>query len=526
MRQLFRFHGGVHPAEHKSESAAAPLARAGLPQRLVIPLRQHIGEPARACVAVGDKVLKGQMIGRADGYVSTAIHASTSGVVAAIETRPVAHPSGLMDWCVVLEADGEERWIERTPLDYERMDASHVRNRLRDLGLAGLGGAVFPSFIKLNPGAPAKVPTLVINGAECEPWITCDDRLMRDRAKDVLEGARIMAALLHSAEILVGVEDNKPEAIAALQAAARGLDFAVAITAVPTLYPGGGAKQLIQVLTGKEAPSGGRSTDVGVQCFNVGTAYALARAVKHGEPLIARIVTVTGDVERPQNFEVLLGTPIAELLAQAGSRPRASGVILGGPMMGFEISDSAAPVVKAANCLLAKSAELFPPLPPPMPCIRCGACARACPARLQPHDLYWFARAKDFGRAQEYHLFDCIECGCCNYVCPSHLPLVDYYRYAKSEIWAREQEKNAADLARRRHESRLARLERDKAEKTERLAAKAPVKKAQAGVPPGSPEAAARKALAAETLARVQAKQAAPAAAPAAGAGTPSAKAS
>ncbi len=509
MRQLFHFHGGVHPPEHKAESASAPLAQAPLPQRLVIPLRQHIGTPARPCVAVGDKVLKGQQIGRAEGYVSTAIHASTSGVIVAIEPRPVAHPSGLDDLCVVLEADGEERWIERTPLDYERMDASYVRNRLRDLGLAGLGGAVFPSFIKLNPGTPAKIPTLVINGAECEPWITCDDRLMRERAQDVLAGARIMAALLRSTEILVGVEDNKPEALAALQVAARSVDFPLEVIAVPTLYPGGGAKQLVQVLTGKEAPTGGRSTDIGVQCFNVGTAYALARAVRYGEPLISRIVTVTGAVEHPQNLEVLLGTPVAELLQLAGQKPDAHGVIMGGPMMGFDIRDTAAPVVKSANCLLVKSPQLFPALPPAMPCIRCGACARACPARLQPQDLYWFARAHNFGKAQEYHLFDCIECGCCNYVCPSHLPLVDFYRYAKSEIWAREQEKNAADLARRRHEFRLTRLEREKTERAERLAAKAPLKKAQATVPPDSAEAAARKALVAETLARVQARQAA-----------------
>ena len=508
MRQLFRFHGGVHPPEHKAVSSAAPIVQARLPQRLVIPLRQHIGTSARPCVAVGDKVLKGQMIGRADGYVSAAVHASTSGAVVAIEMRPAAHPSGLSDLCVVLDADGDDRWIERTPLDLEHMDASYVRNRLRDLGLAGLGGAVFPSFIKLNPGAPAKVSTLVINGAECEPWITCDDRLMRERAQDILTGARIMATLLHSTNILVGVEDNKPEALAALQAAARSLDVPADIVAVPTLYPGGGAKQLIKVLTGKEAPSGGRSTDIGVQCFNVGTAYALARAVQHGEPLVSRIVSVTGAVARPQNYEVLLGTPMAELLEQAGHTSEANGVIMGGPMMGFDIADTAAPVVKATNCLLVKSPRLFPPPPRAMPCIRCGACARACPARLQPQELYWFARAKNFGKAQEYHLFDCIECGCCNYVCPSHLPLVDYYRYAKSEIWAREQEKNAADLARRRHESRVSRQEREKVERAERLAAKAPVKKAQATVPPDSAEAAARKALIAETLARVQAKQA------------------
>jgi len=348
---------------------------------------------------------------------------------------------------------------------------------LRDAGVVGLGGAVFPTFIKLNPGPTQKLQTLILNGAECEPWITCDDRLMQERADTIVRGIEIMRFMLQPEEILVGIEDNKPQAIAAMRAACARADFAVEVVAVPTVYPGGGAKQLIKVLTGKEPPSGGRSTDVGVQCFNVATAYSLHRAVHHGEPVISRIVTVTGNVREPGNFEVPIGTPVEQLIQLAGGTKYAgNGYIMGGPMMGFTLPQPDVPVVKATNCIIASSPALFPPALPALPCIRCSRCAAACPAELQPMDLYWFARARNFGKAQEYALFDCIECGCCTYVCPSHIPLVQYYRFAKSEIWAREKEKEAADLARERHEFRQFRLEREKQERADKLAQKAAAK--------------------------------------------------
>jgi electron transport complex protein RnfC len=282
------------------------------------------------------------------------------------------------------------------------------------------------------------------------------------------------------------------------------------VIAVPTIYPGCGAKQMIETLTGKQVPSGKLSTDIGIQVFNVGTAHALARAVHHGEPLISRLVTVTGHVLRPQNFEALIGTPMHNLITLAGDRDGTTGILMGGPMMGVPMPSLEVPVVKATNCVLVKSAELFPPLPKALPCIRCTRCADACPAELQPQELYRFAKAADFGRAQEYHLFDCIECGCCSYVCPSHIPLVDFYRYAKSEIWAREKDKRAADLARERHEFRQFRLEREKKEKAEKLAAKAQAKHAElaAEAKSGDTEAEAKKALIAAALARAQAKKA------------------
>ena len=317
---------------------------------------------------------------------------------------------------------------------------------------------------------------------------------MRERAAEIVAGAKIMRHMLGSDQVLIGIEDNKPEAIAAMRAACADTGFEV--IAVPTIYPGGGAKQLTKVLLGKEPPAGGRSTDIGVQVFNVATGYSLARAVLHGEPLISRIVTVTGNVERPQNFEVLLGTPADELVSLAGApRSNTNGYIMGGPMMGFTLPSVQAPVVKATNCLIASSPALFPPAPPALPCIRCTQCAQACPVGLQPQDLYWFARGREFGKAQEYDLFDCIECGCCDYVCPSHIPLVHYYRFAKSEIWAREREKKQADIARERHEFREHRLEREKKERADKLAAKTQGPKTPAGGDTDAKQAAIQAAI-------------------------------
>ncbi len=470
MPELFRFPGGVKPASNKEVSAHAPIRFASLPERLIVPFRQSATGSAAIQVKAGERVLKGQPIGAAEGPFGTAVHAPTSGIVTEIAAHPLPHPSGLAAPCAIIEPDGAETWVDRIPLDPFAADPESLRARIRDAGIVGLGGAAFPSHVKARPS----VDTLIINGAECEPWITCDDRLMRERAAEIVAGARILGRIMHAKRILFGVEDNKPEAAAALRVAlGECASASCAVASVPTLYPAGGEKQLIRVLTGIAVPYGKLGPDFGVQCFNVGTAYAVARAVLHGEPLISRIVTLTGNVNSPGNFEVLIGTPIDTLLSLAAPRADTDRVVMGGPMMGFPLPDLGAPVVKACNCLLAMSPTLFPPLPPKQPCIRCGACARACPMILQPHELYWYSRSKNFGKAQEYHLFDCIECGCCAYVCPAHIPLVDYYRFAKSEIRAREREKAAADAARQRYEFRLFREEREKQEKAARLAAKA-----------------------------------------------------
>jgi len=475
MRKLHHFHGGVHPPSNKAQSTRTAIAHAPLPPRLVVPLHQHAGEAAKPIVQAGDRVLKGQLLGMPDGFVSSAVHAPTSGTISAIDMQLVAHPSGLPNLCATLIPDGREEWVAREPVDYREHSSADLQHLLRMAGVVGLGGAGFPSDIKLRIGKQ-KITTLILNGAECEPYISCDDMLMRERAGEIVQGAEILRYMLDADEVLIGVEDNKPEAIAALQQAISASGSTLQqnkrheVVTIPTIYPGGGAKQLIRVITGLEVPSGKLPTDIGVQCFNVATACTVYRALAHGEPLLSRVITITGNVRRAQNFEALIGTPITELVALAGMLPDTSGYIMGGPMMGFPLPALDVPMVKATNCIIAASGKLFPPPPPPMPCIRCTRCVDACPADLQPQDLYWFAQSREFGRAQKFSLFDCIECGACSYVCPSHIPLVQYFRFAKSEIRAREHDKQLADQARVRHEFHEQRIEREKREKAEKLA--------------------------------------------------------
>jgi len=478
--RLYPFHGGLDLPSHKNASNGRPIQPGPLPERLVVPLRQHIGAIAKPVVRPGDRVLKGQLIGQPDGYISAAVHAPTSGVVTAVEPAPVPHPSGLTDLCVIIDSDGAERWIDREPVDVRRLHVSEVRNRLRNAGVVGLGGAVFPSAVKLNlAGHCERLETLILNGAECEPWITCDDRLMRERAAGIVAGLRIMVHLLDPREVLIGIEDDKPEAVAALNEACAGTGFQV--RAVPARYPSGGVKQLVKLLTGRETPVDGLPLDVGVQCFNVATAYSAHRALDCGEPVISRIVTVTGHVARPGNLEALLGASFAELIAACGGyQDGVERLIMGGPMMGFALHGDEVPATKATNCILAAGAGELAPEQPVLPCIRCGACVEVCPADLLPQQLYWHARAKEFDKAQDYHLFSCIECGCCSYVCPSHIPLVQYYRYAKNEIWAQEKDKERAELARRRHQARMERLEREQREREAKLRQKAPPRAAPA----------------------------------------------
>jgi len=467
MRTLTPFHGGVHPPEHKTESSEVPIRQAGLPPLLQLSFSQSLGNPARPCVSVGQRVNKGQRLAEPDGAMSVGVHAPTSGVVRAIGPLPLAHPSGLNGPGLTLEPDGDERWGERHTLDWQHADPRQVLDTLRERGVAGLGGALFPTHLKL---ARRGLDTLVVNGAECEPYITCDDRLMRERAAGIVAGIHLAVHLTDAREVLIGIEDNKPQAIAAMQAACAGSGFSVVV--IPTRYPSGGAKQLIHLLTGKSVPAGRRSTDFGVQCLNVATLYTAARALEYGEPVISRLVTLTGALAEPGNVDALLGTPAHWLLQQAGRHADSDQIIMGGPMMGFALPDPHAGINQASNCLIAASPALFPPRPPAMPCIRCGDCAQACPAELQPMDLYWFAKARQFDKARSAHLFDCIECGACSYVCPSQIPLVDYYRFAKSELWASDRDKKAAERARQRHDFRQFRLVRDKTEKAARLASR------------------------------------------------------
>lgn len=470
--RLHRFHGGLNLPSMKAMSTASPIRVMPPPKRVVLPLSQHIGEPATPLVAAGDRVLRGQVIAAAEGVISAAIHASTSGTVLAIEEHLVPHPSGLAAPCIVIEADGRDEAAAFTPLDdWENAEASRLRERVREAGIVGLGGAAFPSWIKLSGNRDVPLERLILNGAECEPCISCDDMLMRERADEVVSGARIMMRALHAACCQIAVEDNKPEAAEALrESLARSGDTRIELVVVPSRYPEGGERQLIQVLTGKEVPHDGLPLDIGIVCHNVATAAAVHRAVVKGEPLTSRIVTVTGGgVTEPSNVEARIGTRMGELIAFCGGyREDVARLIMGGPMMGFTLRSDEAPVIKATNCLLVGAAEEFTPQRETLPCIRCGACADACPASLLPQMLYWYTRARDFERVQEFDLFDCIECGSCDLVCPSQIPLVSHFRYAKTEIWGKNEERAKADNARRRHEARQARLDREAREQEEK----------------------------------------------------------
>ena len=478
-KEIFPFHGGVHPPENKAQSTQLPIAKLPLPNKIVLPLRQHVGNIPKIKVKVGDYVLKGQLLAEAEGAVSAAIHAPTSGTVTAIEDAVIPHPSGLPDRCITITPDGKDVWIKKTPQDWQHAERKNLVASLRLSGIVGLGGATFPTHIKLRADGKSGVHTLIINAAECEPYITCDDMLMRERADEIVKGIAIAQYLLGAENVIIGIEDNKPIAAAAMQAAVASTNYLVKI--VPTLYPSGDARRLVHLVLGTEIPHDKRSTEVGLQVFNVATVVALHRYFELGEPSISRIVSMTGNVQTPQNFEVLFGTPLPHLVAAAGGAKKdTSHYIMGGPMMGFALPDENVPITKAANCIIAASPNLFEAPPPAMPCIRCARCADACPVNLQPQELYWFAKADNFEKAQDYKLFDCIECGACSYVCPSNIPLVQYYRYAKSEIIAIDKAHEAADLARERNDFRLARIEREKLERAQKHAERAAAQKAEA----------------------------------------------
>lgn len=471
--EVYKFHGGVHPDGHKHESTTRPIAQLPIPEKLTLPLRQHVGYIPKIKVKVGDYVLKGEMIAEAEGTVSAAIHAPTSGTITAIEDAVIPHPSGLPDMCVTLAPDGKDEWKPLKPTDWKNTAINELITSLRSSGIVGLGGATFPTHIKLRKDGRSEIHTLIINAAECEPYITCDDMLMREHAHDIIQGIEIVQHLLGATKVMIGIEDNKPEATSAMTLASQTLTNAT-VTTVPTLYPSGDARRLIHLLLGIEVPHHKRSTEVGIQVFNVATVLAIYRYFTFGEPSVSRVVTVTGNVETPQNFEVLLGTPIPLLVAAAGgAKTDTTHFVMGGPMMGFDLPSTDVPVTKAANCIIAASPSLFAPPPPAMPCIRCTRCADACPVNLQPQELYWFAKSDNLEKARDYHLFDCIECGCCTYVCPSNIPLVQYYRYAKSELIAADKAQEAADLARERNEFRLARIEREKLERAQKHAERA-----------------------------------------------------
>ena len=508
----------MHPDDKKRLSNKAAIVQPTMPDLLTLPIRQHVGSEGICCVNVGDYVYKGQALSNATTPYAVPVHAPTSGHIVAIAPHVVAHPSGLTEMCVSIKPDDKDTWGELSPLaDYTAVDKNTIVDAICQAGISGMGGAGFPTHIKTATSKP--VEFLVLNGVECEPYITADDRLMREHAWQIRQGLDILAHIIEPKAIVIAIEDNKPEAIQALNIACQDKD-AYRVVPIETKYPAGGEKQLIQVITGREVPRNGLPADIGVMMFNVGTCFAIADAILHGKPLIERIVTVTGDaVAKPANFRALLGTPVKHLLEEASYQAKkqtSPKVIMGGPMMGFALADATIPVVKTTNCLLVPSKKELVDDNAERPCIRCSACADACPVSLLPQQMFWHAKAKEYDKAEDYDLFDCNESGACAYVCPSEIPLVHYYRQAKSEIRLQRDEKNKAEKAKQRFEARNERLEREKEEreakhrraKEARLAAKNN-SDSQSASPAPSTEQNSSKDKVAAALARAKAKKAA-----------------
>ena len=470
--KLFKIRGGVHPEDRKRLSASRPIEELGVPPLLHIPLQQHIGALAKPAVRRGQRVAKGQLLADSQGMISAPVHAPASGRIVGIGSYPAHHSSGLKVRTISLQPDGENRWSDevRSRDDPFALSPQEIASRVAAAGIVGMGGATFPSAVKLNLGKRYALRTLVINGAECEPYLTCDDRLMREHPDEVLDGARIMARALGVASILIGIESNKPEARAAMEEAAKALD-SIRIAHLPTRYPMGSEKHLVQTLTGRETPARGLTADIGVVVHNPATAFAVHEALRYGRPLVSRVMTISGGaVRRPGNVRVPLGTPLEHIIDHCGGfTTEPARLISGGPMMGQPLPSTRIPTVKGANGLLALT-EVETSHREAMPCIRCASCVRACPCGLLPVEMAARTRAGDLDGVVKLGLMDCIGCGSCAYVCPSHIPLAQYFNYVKGEMAARGRAKQKQIETKRLAEQRTARMEAIKKAKREAMA--------------------------------------------------------
>jgi len=469
---LGKLHGGLRLQAHKKISTSEAIRTAPLPDQLVLPITQHAGDAAQPVVAIGERVLKGQLIADTEGSLGAPIHASSSGKVVAIELWPVSRRYGDNAPCIVIECDGEDQAVEpaETPPDYGSLSADELLTKILRGGIVGLGGAVFPTAQKLMQAITCELEYLILNGVECEPYISCDDVLMREYAAEIVSGARILMHALQLDIAYIVVESDKPVALQRLGEVLGELDDArLVLKQVPTIYPSGGEDQLVQLVTNREVPSGGLPTDVGCLVQNVGTAVAIHDWIVNDQPLLSRITTVTGDgVARPMNVEARLGTTVADIVEFAGGYTEsARQLVIGGPMTGKSVTSDRVPVVKATNCILVLSE--IPAQGPELPCIRCGDCAAVCPVQLLPQQLFWYACADDEAKMRSYGLTDCIECGCCDLVCPSHIPLTSDFRTAKARIRELADEKARAERARQRFEARNERLDKEEQERTREL---------------------------------------------------------
>lgn len=469
---LGKLHGGLRLPAHKTRSTAAAVREVPIPAQLVLPITQHVGEPAQPVVEIGARVLKGQLLAEPDGEMGAPVHASSSGTVVAIEQWPVSGRYGDKAPCIIIECDGKDEAIAPSqPVDYKSLEPTDVLLRILDGGIVGLGGAVFPTAQKLMQARTCETEYLILNGVECEPYISCDDSLMRERAGDILRGAQVLMHALRIDVCYVVVESDKPEALQSLGDALGELDDKrIVLKQVPTIYPSGGEDQLVQLVTNREVPSGGLPTDVGCLVQNVGTAAAVHDWIINNEPLISRVTTVTGDgINEPMNVRARIGTTVGDVVEFTGGyAENAEHLFIGGPLTGKSVSTDRVPLVKATNSILAVFKSSFAGTE--LPCIRCGDCAAVCPVQLLPQQLFWYACADDEQKLREFGLTDCIECGCCDLVCPSHIPLTADFRIAKGRIRELADEKARAERARHRFEARNDRLEKEQRDRDAELA--------------------------------------------------------